>query len=105
MKISFEDKNLKELIENGKNSKYKKFSRDRSFMNGLSRVVATLSAVSCCNDLRMFSWLHYEQLRNVGVSSVRVLNGRVERLIFRELNDGIEIVLIELNRTHYGNKK
>lgn len=33
------------------------------------------------------------------------MNGRVERLIFNELNDGIEIVVLELNVTHYGNKK
>lgn len=42
---------------------------------------------------------------SMNLSSVRVLNGRVERLLFRELEDGIEITIIELNNDHYGNKK
>ena len=42
---------------------------------------------------------------NMNLSSVRVMNGRVERLLFRELEDGIEITIIELNNDHYGNKK
>lgn len=33
------------------------------------------------------------------------MNGRVERLLFNEINDGIEITIIELNSNHYGNKK
>ena len=33
------------------------------------------------------------------------MNGRVERLIFTESEEGIEIEILELNTTHYGNKK
>ena len=52
-----------------------------------------------------YSCLHYERLRNnAELSSVRVVNGRVERLLFRETEDGIEITIIELNNDHYGNK-
>ena len=29
----------------------------------------------------------------------------VERLLFRETDDGIEVELIEIDSTHYGNKK
>ena len=32
-------------------------------------------------------------------------NGRVERLLFKETEDGIKISLIEINENHYGNKK
>lgn len=31
--------------------------------------------------------------------------GFVHRLIFREMEDGIQIDLIEIDNTHYGNKK
>ena len=83
MKVNISDKDLDELIRTGKNSKYKKYSKDRKFMEGLARV--------------------YKVMLNV--QEVRVLNGRVERLLFRELEDGIEITIIELNNDHYGNKK
>ncbi len=29
----------------------------------------------------------------------------VERLLFTETEDGVEVELIEINNTHYGNKK
>ena len=34
-----------------------------------------------------------------------LVNGMVERLLFRETYDGIEVELIEIDSTHYGNKK
>ena len=33
MKIEFEDKDLEELITTGRNSKYKKYTRNAKFMN------------------------------------------------------------------------
>lgn len=39
MKIEYEDENLKELIETGKNKKYKKFARVKVLMDGLLRDV------------------------------------------------------------------
>lgn len=71
MEIYFEDEDLEELIFTGMNRKYKKYSRDRKFMENL----------------------------------IDVYNYRVERLLFRELENGICITIIELNTTHYGNKK
>lgn len=54
-----------------------------------------------------YSFLHYERLTDnmSGRSSVRIMNGRVERLIFTESEEGIEIEILELNTTRYGNKK
>ena len=52
--------------------------------------------------------LHYEKLRHQEdkpISSVRLVNGLVERLLFSETDDGIEVELIEIDSTHYGNKK
>lgn len=105
MKVNIVDKDLEELVSSGKNNKYKKYSRDGLFMQNLISVINTLKATERTDDLKQFSFLHYEKLKGCNVSSVRVMNGRVERLIFNELNDGIEIVVLELNVTHYGNKK
>ena len=35
----------------------------------------------------------------------RIVNGKVERLLFTETEDGVEVELIEIDSTHYGNKK
>jgi hypothetical protein len=51
-------------------------------------------------------FLHYEQLAGTnGMSSIRVVNGMVERILFREFNGGISITVLSLDNTHYGNKK
>lgn len=36
---------------------------------------------------------------------MHIKNGYVERLIVRETDEGLTLVMIELNTTHYGNKK
>lgn len=105
MKIDFDDEDLKELIEKGTNNKYKKLSKDKKFMCCLISVYNILCDVDSTNDLKLFSRLHYEKLKYVGKSSVRIMNGRVERLIFEEYDNGIRIVFVELNEDHYGNKK
>ena len=56
-------------------------------------------------ELKVYSFLHYEQLKKDPRSSVRLVNGLVERLLFTETDDGIEVELIEIDSTHYGNKK
>ena len=64
--------------------------------------------VESTDDLKTFSFLHYEKLRyqrDEPKSSVRLVNGMVERLLFVETDDGIEVELIEIDSTHYGNKK
>lgn len=108
MIVIFLDPALKQLYEEGKSKKYKAYSRDARFLGAFQEVINTLRGVESTNDLPLFSFLHYEQLKHQGddpKSSVRIMNGRVERLIFRELDGGIEIEIIELDDTHYGNKK
>jgi len=105
MQIIFEDKDLEELILTGENHKYKKYAKDRRFMEALSRVYKTMLSTECAPKLSQWSFLHYEQLRGCDISSVRVMNGRVERILFRETENGIVITIIELDNTHYGNKK
>lgn len=106
MIIDFEDKELESLIYTGKSRKYKKYIKDKRFMTSLLSVFARLETTDCTDDLFAFSPLHFERLQHTnGLCSVRIINGRVERLIFREYDEGIKILLLELNTTHYGNKK
>ena len=105
MKIQIEDNDLKELILTGLNNKYKHLARDKQFMMALGRAYRLLEVVENVNDLKRYSFLHYEQLKGVRKSSIRIMNGRVERLVFEERNNGVEIQMLALNRDHYGNKK
>ncbi|HMM18766.1 MAG TPA: hypothetical protein PKC47_14800, partial [Petrimonas sp.] len=65
------------------------------------------SKVSNSTELPNFSFLKYEKLKHglSGLSSVRIMSNRVERLIFRETEEGIVITILEIDNTHYGNKK
>lgn len=105
--IIFLDKDLEQLYEFGKcsNRTYNILSRDKSFMTALHRIIQTMRDCENVDEFRQHSILHYEKLRGRAESSARIMNSRVERLIFRENKNGIEILIIELNTTHYGNKK
>ena len=105
--IFIQDNDLKELIETGKNSKYKALSRNHRFKAGLTRVLTTIRNAESTASLGNYSFLHYEKLRHLSepLSSVRVVNNQPERLLFREADNAIEITIIELNKTHNGNKK
>ena len=106
LKITIIDEDLEELITTGKNSgKYEKLSRDKKFVQRLAVVYSTMASVENTDGLKQYSFLHYEKLKHVNQSSVRIMNNRVERLLFTENENGIEITIMELNETHYGNKK
>ena len=106
MKIVFEDTDLEELITTGHNSKYKKYTRNAKFMKALATAYNYMRMVDVASDLRAISFLHYEQLAGTnGMSSIRVVNGMVERILFREFDGGIKITVLSLDDTHYGNKK
>lgn len=110
MKVNFSDSDLEEFCTTGKSKKsaYKKYVRDGAFMRALARALSAFVYAPNTAFLRdNYSFLHYERLTDnmSGRSSVRIMNGRVERLIFTESEEGIEIEILELNTTHYGNKK
>lgn len=107
MNIIFEDKDLEELILTGKNKKgkYKVLARDRKFVAKLTDIYNLMRILEHVSKLKNYSFLHYEQLKHISMSSVRIFNNRVERLLFTETEDGIQISLIEINEDHYGNKK
>lgn len=107
MNVIIEDKDLEYLLEGKEKGKYKKLAKDRKFLQKLIFAYDRMLEVERADDLAQFSFLHYEKLigNRSGQSSVRVMNGRVERIIFTEHEGGITIKLIELNQEHYGNKR
>ena len=106
MQIIFDDKDLEELITTGRNSKYKKYSRNQKFLKALATAYNYMRLSERASDLRSVSFLHYEQLAGTnGLSSIRVVNGMVERILFREFEGGFRITVLCLDDTHYGNKK
>ncbi len=109
MKVKFKESALAEIFEYGKtkDAKYKKLCKNGKLVNGFKRAVSIMYSVESTTQLKVFSFLHYEKLRHQGYetkSSVRLVNGMIERLIFTETTDGIEVELIEIDDTHYGNK-
>lgn len=104
MNIIFEDKDLEELIFTGRNNKYKKYVKDARFMHALARMYSSMANAESTLVLAQISYLHYEKLKGIDLSSVRVMNGRIERVLFKETEEGIVITIIKLDDTHYGNK-
>ena len=98
---------LEELLMTGKSRKYKRITNNKDLYNGLRRVISFMLAAENTNELQTASLLHYEKLNHdySGLSSVRLSNRYVHRLIFLEENDKITLKLIEIDDTHYGNKK
>lgn len=107
MEITFKDPALREIYDTGttKTSKYKKLCRDKELVAGYRRAVDIMRVTESTEKLRIYSFLHYEKLKNRLESSVRIVNGRVERLLFVETQNGIEVELIEIDANHYGKKR
>ncbi len=107
MKIAYQDKELEDFVSDKRKAgnKFKKYAKNKDFYERLVKVFQILVSATCTEELRDFSFLHYEQLKYKNISSVRIGNNYVERLLFKEIENGIEIIVIELDDTHYGNKK
>ncbi len=106
VKINFGAEALSEIYQYGttKDRKYQKLCRNKKLVESYIRVVSIMYDVNSSKELKPFSFLHYERLKHRPMSSVRLVNGMVERLLFTETESGIEIELIEIDSTHYGNK-
>ena len=106
MKVEMTD-DLKELYETGQCKRYKDVSRNNLLLTGFARAIKIMEQVPSIDSLKEISFLHYERLRYQlsGKSSVRLSNQYVHRLIFTETEDGLQVELIEIDDTHYGNKQ
>lgn len=98
---------LRELLLTGENRRYKAIARNRDLLDGLNRAVSFMIAAENIDNLKSASFLHYEKLKYSysGLSSVRLSNRYVHRLIFLEEGDRITLKLIKIDDTHYGNKR
>lgn len=109
MDIVFEDKSLQEIYEYGetKDRKYVKYARDKRFVSKLVRQIDSIRAAASYDVLEKIAPLHYERLRHdySGLSSFRVGNEYVERVLCKEHKEYLELTIIKLDDTHYGNKK
>ena len=97
---------LRELLLTGKNRRYKAVANNRELFEGLRRAVSYMVSANKIEDLKTASFLHYEKLKYSysGISSVRLSNRYVHRLLFFEEGDRITLKLMEIDDTHYGNK-
>lgn len=102
----FLTEDLRELYQTGWNKKYKNVARTPDLIHGFIRAIDEMMAVSNTRELMSLSHLHYEKLKYQysGYSSVRLSNRHVHRLLFTESEDEIEVRLIKIDDTHYGNK-
>lgn len=93
MKVTFKDEALSELYETGKTKarKYKRLCKDKKLVDGYIRAVSIMRITETTKELHGYSFLHYEKLTHDPRSSVRIVNGKIERLLFTETEDGIEV--------------
>lgn len=105
MKVEMTD-DLKDLYETGQSKRYKDVSRNRTLLAVFVRAIKIMEQAPSSDSLKEFSFLHYEKLcyQLSGKSSVRLSNQYAHRLIFTETEDGLQVELIEIDDTHYGNK-
>lgn len=97
---------LEELYLTGDSKVYKDIARIPELYKGFTRAINALVKMENTDQLKTVSFLHYEQLKYElsGISSVRLSNRYVHRMLFTELEDGVEVQLIKIDNTHYGNK-
>ena len=98
---------LQELYSTGKSKRYKDVVRNPVLYQGFVRAVGVMLLAKDIDTLRNVSTLHYERLKYnySGYSSVRLSNSYVHRLLFTESENGLKVELIQIDDTHYGNKR
>lgn len=106
MNVKMSDELLK-LYTYSKSKEYRDVERNPELLNGFMRAVRSMIIAKSVLELKAISYLHYEKLKYEysDYSSVRLSNRYVHRLLFTETEDGIEVELIDIDDTHYGNKK
>lgn len=106
MIVIIQDDDLNELYQTGKNKKgkYKKIAKDGPFVERLKNLLDLMNVTNLPSDLP--GRYAYEKLKHnySGLSSVRIVHNRVERLIFEEFEGGVKINIIQLDDSHYGKK-
>lgn len=105
MDIIFEDIEAECLRNTGKSKRYKKLSRNKTFMRDYYKVLGIIEALPNIESMAHHKSLNYEKLKYDlrGRSSVRIGYATKYRLIFTEEENKILITIIEISE-HYGDK-
>lgn len=71
MKITFKDEALSELYETGKTKdrKYKQLCKNKRLVDGYIRAVGVMYRTATTQELRQYSFLHYEKRLMIQVRS------------------------------------
>lgn len=109
MKIIFVNEELRRFVVEGTTTKkvYAKYLKDERFMSKLRFQIDLISVATSFSQLYDISPLHYEKLKysRSGLTSFRIMKNRVERVICREENDTVSLLILQIDESHYGNKK
>lgn len=83
MEIKFKEDVLVELYETGKtkDGKYKKLCKNKKLVDGYIRAVETMYDVESTEELKQYSFLHYEKLKyqQGGINKLRQVGERNDR--------------------------
>lgn len=81
---------------------YKKLKSNKSFVDGLSKVLALLRAVEQLSELSHYGALHFEALKHQysGMYSVRIAYKLPWRMILRDNGDSVSVCIVDINN-HY----
>lgn len=107
MNVKFQDPQLRSLFDTGtsKHGIYRTLARDTVLMKAFFKAVRFFADAPNISIIKQYSPFHYEKLKYRQESSIRLVNGRVERLLFIEHDDEITITIIEIDTKHYGTKR
>lgn len=104
MKITTDNKALKELLETGKTTDKVLKKLPKGVIEGFIKAVAIIRRVDRIEGLFLYRGLNYEKLANTSIESVRC-NGKY-RLTFRSYPDKGEIIITNIElfeiTNHYG---
>lgn len=101
MYLDFLDDELEALINHEYIGKYKPYRSNAKLIRLLDKTIRYLEAASSIKDVAAINSLAYERLKGCENASVRVGYSTKYRLIFKEHEDKITLILIELSK-HYG---
>lgn len=104
MKITTDNKALRELIETGKTTDKTLRKLPKGVVNGALKALSIIRRVKSIEGLYPYKGLNYEKLTNMDIESVRC-NGKY-RLTFRSYPDKGEIIITNIElfeiTNHYG---
>lgn len=104
MKITTDNKALKELLETGKTTDKVLKKLPKGVIEGFIKAVTIIRRVDRIEGLFLYKGLNYENLTNIGIESVRC--NRKYRLTFRSYPDKGEIIITNIElfeiTNHYG---